>query len=169
MILLLTAWAADAEGERIVEEMPLLVRDGKWIAVERAYQRLLADHPSVITSEVHRMGAGAARARGDLLRTAQRLQRVRTGTVGHPESVGDLALLAENTGLVRVEADGVELATDALPFAPELRLAVEGAIEQTRAEGWFVGLLPVGTYRLGDRTFEVSPGFDAMQVVRPRE
>lgn len=161
------AFAVDAEGERIVEELPALVRDSKWLAVERAYVKLLERHPSVITSQVHRMGAIAARAEGDLLVAAQRLQRVRAGTEGHPEAVGDLKVLGDTTGLVRVEAGGRALAPEALPFAPDLRKATELAVARTSQDGYWIGLLPAGTYTVGERTFEVVPGLTELQVVRP--
>lgn len=158
MLLWSMAFALDAEGERVAEELLKYAADGKWNAVEAQYTRVLRDHPSQMTDELHRLGAQAARTNGDLLLSAQRLQRVPEASDDHAAAQQDLSVLQNGTGLVMVRARKT-FAPVAKPFAPDLRLAVDHAAEQVGDRGWFVGLLPVGDYQVDGVTLHVAPGF----------
>lgn len=167
MIVIAAAWAIDAEGERIAEELPKAAREGQWTLIERQYQRLVDQHPTVLSGPIHRLGAEAARSRGDLVLTAQRLMRVRPGAEGYDASVGDLDVLDRGTGLVMLQVSGdVALEAEQLPFAPDLRTAVQAAAQHVVEKGHFVGLLPVGSYRLGTQTFTVDAETVEPVVVR---
>lgn len=151
------AFAADPEGERLSEELERYVKDRKWTAVERTYERLVASHPDTLNNLIHQSASKAARSRGDLLLAAQRLQRTSRDGMAIDAIGADLKNLSETTGLVMFA--GKELTPASMPFAPDLRQAVIFAQEQIAANGYFVGLIPVGTYRLEGKEVKVEPGF----------
>ncbi|MCA9569704.1 MAG: hypothetical protein KC656_17780 [Myxococcales bacterium] len=163
--LLLAAWAVDGEGERIGEELVRHAMDGRWKAVDDQYVRLIAAHPDEVTGEHHRLAAQAAQASGALMLAAQRLQRVTAADPEHPAAARDLATLEQGTGLVMVAGRTLEAVQ--MPFAPELREAVTAAVAEVDAHGRFVGLLPIGDYRVDGATLQVVPGF-RWQVLAPR-
>lgn len=167
--LLAVAHAVDAEGERIAEELLRYAADGRWNAVGDQYERLLQTDPGGIPGELHRLGAQAARLEGELLLSAQRLQRVRVEDEAFEAARADLDVLHAGTGLVMVQVrdrDGFEALE--MPFAPELRVAVEQATEAVRREGRFVGLLPVGRYTVDGTPLQVRPGTSWQVLHIPR-
>lgn len=157
LLLLATAFAADAEGERLVDEYQRYVKDGKWVAVERTYERLLTHHPDSVNNPIHQAASRAARQRGELLLAAKRLARCDPKGLSRESIDDDLESLQTGTGLVMLV--GRQLTTPSMPFAPDLRQAVLGAQKQIEEQGWYVGLLPVGTYNLDAKEVQVSPGF----------
>lgn len=170
MILLglASAFAVDAEGERIAEELVRYAMDGRWNAVEAQYVRLLASHPAEVTGEIHRLGAQSARLEGRLLLSAQRLERVLPGDPAREDAVADRSTLEQSAGLTMVrvrDREGFQIVQQ--PFNPELKVAVQHATEVVREKGWFVGLLPAGAYRVDGATLTVHPGFD-WQVLTTR-
>ncbi|MEZ4318484.1 MAG: hypothetical protein R3F61_13310 [Myxococcota bacterium] len=163
-VLLTVAQAADPEADRIAESLVQSVREGEWRAVERRYTELVKAHPSGLSGPIHQTASQAARMRGDLLLAAQRLLRVRADGEGYDRAHADLKILEQSTGLVMVWAEptatDAALTPTAVPFAPDMKLAIENASAKLQSDGVFVGLLPTGEYTLGSRTFTVSPGFD---------
>jgi hypothetical protein len=166
-LLLATGWAFDAEGERIAEELLRYANDGRWGGVEDQYTRMIAEHPTMVTDEIHRLGAQSARLEGNLLLSAQRLQRVPSDSPDHAAARADLEVLASTTGLVMLDAGRATLAPVTMPFNPELRRAVQRAIERVSEDGYHVGLLPVGDYTLDGRVVTVRPGFEWQVLTRP--
>ncbi|MCA9570146.1 MAG: hypothetical protein KC656_20010 [Myxococcales bacterium] len=164
-LLLMSAQAEDREGERIAADLERLAGDSQWGGVERAYARLLADHPSALAGNLHLVAAQSARARGDMLLALQRIQRVTEDDAKHDEAVRELERLQSATRLVAIEASvGAVLSADAVPFDPTLKIAIDRAVERVAADGFFVGLLPAGAYKVGEQAFDLQVGTD-WQVV----
>lgn len=157
LLLLTTAFAVDAEGERLVDEYQRFVKDGKWTAVERTYARLLSDHPDSMSNAIHQSASRAARQRGELLLAAKRLFRCDPNGLARDAVDADLESLQTSTGLVMFV--GRKLQPSSMPFAPDMRQAVLTAQKQIEEEGWYVGLLPIGKYNLDAKEVEVMPGF----------
>jgi hypothetical protein len=165
LLLSLGAWAADPEAERISESIFAASRDRQWRAVERRYLQLVNDHPSGLNGAIHMMAAESAREEGRLLRVAQRLQHVRPDEEGGDTARQALERLQKETGLVYIGlSEKAKLIPEAVPFAPDLKAAIEHASAELEANGAFVGLLPVGTYSLGSMKVEVRPGFGIQSV-----
>ncbi|MCB9674005.1 MAG: hypothetical protein H6737_02755 [Alphaproteobacteria bacterium] len=161
ILAMMAAFAADPEAERISEALLQSVKEGEWRAVERRYLELVRDHPAGLDGLIHQTGAQAARQRGELLLASQRLLRVRETETGYRHAAADLDLFREQTGLVMLHvAEPGPLKAATMPFLPDMRLAIENASAALESTGYYVGLLPVGEYTLGPRTFEVTPGFD---------
>lgn len=168
LLLSLSAFAADPEAERIAESIYSAARDRQWKAVERRYVQLIDDHPSGLDGKIHMMGAEAARADGRLLQVAQRLQRVLPSEEGGPTAQEALERLESATGLVYIGmTEKAELVPDKVPFAPDLKAAIETASAELKSNGSFVGLLPAGSYTLGDLRIDVRPGFGVQSVGDP--
>lgn len=161
VLLLTSAFALDAEGERVGEELVRYAVENKWGAVEDQYVRMVAQHPTMITDEIHRLGAQAARFEGRLMVSVQRLQRVHHDSPERTRASEDLGVLERTTGLVMVNGSrSATLVAVPMPFAPELRKAVQVAANELAAEGHFVGLLPAGDYTLNGTALKVLPGFE---------
>lgn len=151
----------DAEGVRLGEELQALAASNNWVGVERKYAELVRNHPRSLDGGSHLLGAQAAQSRGDLMLAAQRWQRVLPADPTHPQAKAELERVARGARLVALEnPERLVLTRSELPFDPGLKLAVERAAALAQRDGLFVGLLPLGTYSLGDTTLEVGSGFD---------
>ena len=161
-LLLLTAFASDdREGARLIAEIGRHAADSQWKGVDRTYKRLLEDHPGSLTGGAHLVAAQAARSQGDLLLALQRAQRVSADDELAGEATAIVERLSTTTRLVVLEASiGAELGTTVSTFDPTVRAAMDLARRQLAEHGVFVGLLPVGSYTLGERTVELSAGMD---------
>ena len=165
MFAVLTAWAmtpsgaiVDAEGERVLEELIRYSRDNLHKPADIQYAKLIRSHPTMITDDVHQLGANAARGLGDLVGAAQRLRRIAPGSELGQQAAAALQTLEATYGLVMVSAGSLEPV--AMPFAPEARTIVTRASEQVGSTGLFVGLLPVGEYRVDGEARAVVAGWD---------
>lgn len=157
----LAAPHVDAEGVRLGEELRALAASNNWIGVERKYGELLRNHPRSLDGGSHLLGAQAAQSRGDLMLAAQRWQRVPPADPAHPQANAELERVARGARLVALEnPDRLPLTRAELPFDPGSRVAIERAAMAVERDGLFVGLLPMGTYELGDTTLQVGSGFD---------
>ncbi len=162
------AGPADAEAERLREELVRMAERNTWAAVDRAYRGLL-DLGAALRASEHLLGGQAALAAGDPLLAWHRFRRAEapppntapadaeawesaTGEAAHLERrYGKVALCvgpARLPVLVRPEA----------PFAQQERDAVARVAEALRAGRCHRGLLPVGAYSLDGEPFEVSAG-----------
>lgn len=168
LLITMTALALDAEGERVGEELVRYAMENKWSAVEDQYVRMVEQHPTMITTEIHLLGAQAARFEGRLMASVQRLRRVRDGSPDETKAEEHLLLLERGAGLVMVTArPPATLVAVPMPFAPELRKAVQVAAEELATTGQFVGLLPAGDYTLDGTAVQVHPGFEWQVLTGP--
>ena len=154
--------ALEAEHTRLSEEMRMLASRNAWRGVEDSYGKLEALHDRGVELTVDDVwyGAQAARSLGDLSTAYARLQTAQS--LGSNDAIDQWVEEIESSyGRVELSIDphyegSFALTPAEMPFDPEGRGAIESAqksIGETRA---YRGLLPLGQYELGDRSFEVS-------------
>jgi len=149
------ARARAAEARRLRQEVIQAAKAGRHEAVDRTYRTLIAmDEP--VPSDVHLMGADAARSRGDVLHALARLQRA-----GSTEQLTDLQ---DRYGAVRLSVPVGATLSDGGHFAPDEIAAVQWTRDALAADGRYVGLLPAGTYTVAGREVVVPAG-DLVAVV----
>ncbi|MEZ4317910.1 MAG: hypothetical protein R3F61_10410 [Myxococcota bacterium] len=153
------AFAVDNEGIRLAGELESMLKESKWLGVEKAYVKLVNNHPQTLRPAHHLAGAEAAKARGELLLASQRLMRIPEGVDEHAQARAELELFEHQTRLVVLQDPG-ELVPEAQPFNPALQDAIQFASRQLDETGHYVGLLPSGRYTLQGRPFSVGSGFE---------
>jgi hypothetical protein len=152
-----------AEYLRLSTEIRSLSDRNAWTGVERAYVAAAATLQPLSYRD-HVAGAAAAGARGDAATARQRLHLAHR--LREDRKIVEW-LWALDTDYGRVEltsALGVLLHPTQRPFDPSQARAVRFAAQSVAQSGLFVGLLPVGAYRLGDEEFQVQAGTSAVQV-----
>ncbi len=160
---------AEAEHERLSDEMDRLAERNVWAGVERKYREL--ERLGVeLTEEDYLHGATAARELGDMLSCYRRLKEAaRLG--GSKEVVDWLWDIDNNYGqveLISVPARSAELSAKEMPFDPNQRKAVEAAIKSAKEDGIFVGMLPKGEYVFAGQPFKIEPGVSVRIEVSPK-
>ncbi|MBN1336210.1 MAG: hypothetical protein JXB39_09640 [Deltaproteobacteria bacterium] len=153
-----------AEHHRLSDELQRLVERQIWVGAEHKFR---ACEALAVALEFRDLlnGAYAARGLGDAAASYERLRKAAV-LEASKEVVDWLWALDTLYGKVVLSTNppkGVELRAEALPFAPDQRAAVEFAATRLRNEGRFEGLLPSGSYVLGDIPFQVVPGV-AIQI-----
>jgi len=145
-----------AEARRLRGELVQVAKASRHDAVDRLYKQLV-DIDEPIPADIHQLGADAARARGDLLRTAARLHRA--------EADDDLADLASRFGTVRLSVPLGASLTGEERFAPDEIASVQWTVTELARDGRYVGLLPAGTYQVAGRDVVVPAGGHVAVVV----
>ncbi len=161
---------AQAERDRLLEEMRTRSAARQWAAVERAYRQLHALGLEV-PFEAHVLAAHAAQSSGDVEGAILRLEAA-LAVRPDPEVRSWLNELRQAYGRVVLETrGGTGLLLEPLEpfFQPDRRAQVEAAARALAQTGTYVGMLPVGRYRLGDREFDVSPGVAVQVTLSARE
>lgn len=161
----------EAELERLTEDLQRFSDRQIWDGVERRYEQILALEGVKIPREVHLQAAHAARSRGDMLATLERLERAEA-IESDEEVLGWITEITEIYGrveLMTVPARSVEMTAEVMPFAPDQRKVVEIAITELSDEGVFIGMLPAGKYRLAGKEFEVIPGVSTKVELSAKE
>ncbi|MCB9674923.1 MAG: hypothetical protein H6737_07385 [Alphaproteobacteria bacterium] len=168
MWLVATAFGADMEGLRLAGELESYLQENKWGGVEKAYVKLVRNHPQTLAPAHHLAGAEAAKNRGELMLAAQRLSRIPEGAAEFTQAQADLDLFEHQTRLVIIDQPG-KLDSTVLPFNPSLRAAMDFAKAELERAQYFVGLLPSGEYSLDGVPFQVTQGFQfsVVHVERP--
>lgn len=160
------AWGDDiaaSERQRLSAEMVRLAQRNAWSGVERAYLGIveLGLEPS---REQHLLGADSARDRGDVLNMIVRYEEA-LAVEPSDEVIArrDAALAA--FGKVKLTAPpGTAFSVAEPPFLPDRVAAVDFAASTLARDGHFDGFLPVGSYTLGDTTFDVAAHSEAIVV-----
>ena len=162
------AKARAAEVRRLSQEVQRHAKENRFAGVERDYARVIQ-----LTSDVdpilHVYAAQAAQGRGDALMALARFQRVPEGSEASLVAAESFNSLVQRYAFVRISAvAGVDM-TGPVPFSPSEASAVRFAIEQLKAHGWYLGLLPVGQYVIPgvDRTATFFNGGGSYDVVTP--
>jgi len=159
------AWSGThEEGElsRIIDDLESLAERQVWNGVDRRYEQIMALEGVTVPREIHLTAAHAARSMGDMHATYLRLERA--AKQQRTEEI-DAWMREIQEDYARVElvlepARSVELEAEAMPFAPDQRQQVERAIEAMKQDGYFLGMLPEGSYFMGGERFEVIAGVD---------
>lgn len=170
------ALACDAaEKIRLADEQESLAARNAWTGVERTYEALLATKCE-LGFEQHFLGAEAAKLLGKVYEQHTRLQ---TSLALAPESSDEFpdrgksaiqgAIDAIEQAYRRVEIIGDPrrrpvLSRPEMPFATDQRKAVEWATKVVSETGSFKGMLPLGSYVVGEQSFTAEAGAD-WQVV----
>lgn len=167
----------DAELKRLKTELQTLARKGAWSGADRTYRSLVARQVPLDNPD-HLVGYEAARQLGEPTQALRRVQRVRPPASDDADPSWEtsreiLESLALNYGLVVVVVgDGrdASLKRPHMPFAPDLRSAVERAAQVLEERRELRGLLPVGTYEIDGTSFTVEAGADWQTVIlEPRQ
>jgi hypothetical protein len=171
------AWSGEAEAERyrLSEELLKLAQKNAWTGVERTFQQLDA-----LPLEIgdHVLGAQAAMEAGDMHKALARLQiGLRNAEASDDpnspfqQAKGMEASLRERYGTVHIvlydDSKIAALFRNPLPFSAQERQAISFAqarLSETRA---FLGMLPLGTYRLDDVEIVVEAGTAILEVRIP--
>lgn len=157
MLLAALAWAGDSEGARLKGELQRHAQQNQWTGVERTYRKLLIDHPlEALDGYAHMQAAIAARTQGHLLAALQRLQRVPADAPEFEDAEALTQRLRSSTRLVELRARGLE--PSQAPFDPTLARAIGEARRQLDEKGWFVGLVPSGTYVVDGEELHIPAG-----------
>lgn len=164
--------AAEAEHTRLADDMKRLSGRNAWKGVDDAYRRMetLATEEGVALSyRDHFLGASAARELGDINAVYTRLQRALA--VEKTEEVTSwLADLNQNFGQVALRIDAKypgdrSLAISEMPFDPAQRRVIEAAQLALQNSRVYEGILPLGQYTFGDKSFAVQAGGGAAVAV----
>lgn len=159
----------EAEHQRLSSEMTQMAQRQSWAGVEKTYEELEKLAVDMTFDDLMH-GAYAARALGDVQDAYQRLKSA-AKINGTKEIVDWLYTIDANYGhvdLVATPPRGVELACAELPFDPDMRVAVQAAMEEVKSAGTFSGLLPRGAYVYAGQPFSVEPGIAVKIEVSPR-
>ena len=149
--------ADQAEHVRLSSEMRRLAQRNIWTGVERAYQESEALQTPLSFTD-HVVGAHAAHARGDLATARERLMAAHR--LKEDPMVLDW-LWTIDTRFAQVElhtVPGKTLEFSVPVFQPDLNRVLEHAATSLQSSGSYAGLLPIGQYSLGGKTFEVTAG-----------
>lgn len=174
LLLLSLAFAGtreDAELQRYVDEMAQFSERQAWAGVERTYSKVMELEGVEVPRDLHLTAAHAARATGDMARVVERLGRAQAIERTDEEQAW-LASIREaysNVELRTVPARSVELEVSEMPFEPDMRLAIERATTALDEGGEFVGMLPVGSYSLAGKPFDVVAGYTAHVELSSKE
>lgn len=149
---------AEARLVQLRETIEKLAAKNHWNGVERQWTELVAlDLP--IPVELWRIGAQAARLRGDTWNAYQRLVQVLKLTPDDPDALAQMREIRDHYGRVtvwRVEATPIALTAAETPFHPDQRASITFAAETLAETGGFDGMLPRGTYTLGPHSLVVG-------------
>lgn len=161
-----------AEAQRIASELRDRVVAGRWEAADGSYQRLRALPAPLLSYEDHYNGYLAARALGDAIAQAERLEAARAI---RPTEDTDFALATLMAWYGRAELrvhrrvqPTPALEIEVMPFEPDQRRVLETANASLQATGAYDGLLPLGMYRLGSARFEIVGEETPVQVLVKR-
>jgi hypothetical protein len=160
---------AEAEHDRVADEMERLAERKIWPGVERKFVELEElDAPMRLGDLL--IGAYAARELGDVAAAYTRLKSAAKikGTKVIVDWLWDIDNNYGHVDLVAVPARSAELTAVTMPFDPNQRRAVDSAIKLSKQDGAFRGLLPAGAYSFAGQKFEVVPGISVKIEVSPR-
>lgn len=157
--------AGEAEHTRLADEMKRLSGRNAWKGVDDAYKRLealAADEGLTLTYRDHFLGASAARELGDINAVYTRLQRA-LALEKTEEVTSWLADLNQNFGQISLRIDSKypgdrSLSISEMPFDPAQRRVIEAAQLALQQSRTYQGILPLGSYTFGDKTFTIDAG-----------
>jgi hypothetical protein len=162
--------AEHSEHLRLSVELQQAITQGNTAYAESVFAQLLAYAPlgEVLTRDDWWYGAEAARMLGkaDLWR-----ERLFQGLKLSPDErlSQTLGYIDNNFGRVELVASGpIELQADSL-LDPDQQRVVEAVKNQLWQGEAYTGLLPVGSYRLGDTSFTVAAGTQVRVQLRQEE
>ena len=161
-----TALACDmAEKLRLAEEEKKLASRNAWSGVERSYEALLETKCDLSFDE-HFLGAESARVLGKTWEQYERLERA-VAIEDKAEIREAMESIDANYGRVDIRGNARRRPTierPEMPFAPDQRKSIEWSQTVINNTGSFYGMLPQGSYVVGDMDVTVELG-EEFQVV----
>ena len=166
-----------SEYQRLIEQITNYAERNAWPAVARTFRDLEALDDDPLTPADLFLGAQAARALGDAHTCQQRLLRAFEKNLSSskefdPRASQWLGELQQFYGRVDIRHRGNDARLRAVdpPFQSDRKSAIDFAAEELAKSRRFDGLLPAGSYVLGEHTFEVEPTMDSQRFrLRVRE
>ncbi len=158
----------EAEFRQLREETVRLAEKNAWAGVETKFLEMSA-LPVDMPVEVVRLGADAARNRGDIWLAYQRLLVVMQKAPEDAQVHEQVRALRERFGRLtvrRVEAKAIALTVREIPFSPDERGAIEHAAAVLQETGGFDGMLPAGDYDLGTYHIRIFAGLTPVVIQR---
>lgn len=153
------------EYQRLTEEVARLAAKNAWSGVERTFLALQATG-FPLSFEDWVAGAQSARTLGDARATRERLEAAKT--LREDRSVIDwLWNLDTQFGKVSLACDPgsyITLIPKQTPFDPDQMRAIEHARAEIHDRCFFDGLLPAGQYEFYNRTIDVRPKVNTVQI-----
>ncbi len=179
LLFLFHAWAgtAQAEVQRLDQEMAHLAQRAIWKGVDRKYRQLMELKGAKVPGRLHLLGAQAARQLGDLGAAHERAQRALEADPSDGETVEEasrwLADFLVNYGEVRIvlapDFTGRPTITsiDGFGFDPRLRQVLASAEAELASTRRYEGFIPLGRYRIGSTRFDIFGGPRVDVVAEP--
>lgn len=169
--------ARSSEYKRLIEQITNYAERNAWPAVARTFLELEALEDDPLTPADLFLGAQAARALGDAHTCQQRLLRAFEKNISgsdefDPRASRWLGELQQFYGRVDIRHRGNDAVLRAAepPFQSDRKAAIDFASAELAKNRRFDGLIPAGTYVLGEHTFEVEAQMDSQRVrLRVRE
>lgn len=145
--------SAKAESQRLQGELRSLAQRNAHAGVDRAYRELVKLGCPIAAVD-HTTGGTASRSLGDIASARARLR-----AAGDTSGVADLDRRFSSVVIAKRGKKERALAlTSAMPFEPDARAAIERAQKEVTDTGAFNGYLPLGSYTVGSKSFEVKAG-----------
>jgi hypothetical protein len=164
--------AAEAERERLDEELRRLFQRTTWDGVELAYARLLALQSAGVAPlpAQHELAADAALQQGDVAAARERLLRARDGGGEVDRLEARIADLDVRFGRVDLTVGPKRLRAmppvpSVAPFGADERAAIAFAARALAESGRFVGMLPRGSYLVAGVDLQVKNDGSTSTVV----
>lgn len=159
---------AEAERNRLQEELVKLSQKNAWAGVERIF-RQLEGLGVELTLEDHLLGAQASMEGGDMLTALIRLQagvslaiQSSDPATSYQHAKGLIGEIQSHYGLVHIvihdEGMVPALFRNPMPFSAQERQAIAHAQAHLVERHAFMGLLPAGQYRLDVEQIEIEAG-----------
>lgn len=163
----------EAEAKRLTQEMERLASRNHWTGVERNFITLsaLASKGVDVPKYAYLLGASSAKSLGDAQSAYERLMAAdRLGS--DDDTQYGLAELYANYGWVELSVaaswkDPLEIASLEPSFDPTFARTIELASKKLSSERSYVGLLPIGRYRVGHERFDVDGGPKVQLALKP--
>ncbi len=161
---------AEAEHQRLAEEMRKFASRNAWRGVEASYNKMLAlqKEGATLKYDDHMLGVEAAREFGRVTQVHERLTRAHA-VKPTPQTEQWIADIDASYRRVKLSADPrfeaeVALKPSMVPFDPGQRAAIGAAAHEITGGRNFEGLLPFGDYSFGDQTFTLTA--ETQELVR---
>jgi hypothetical protein len=157
--------ANEAELVRLTAELKKHLSKNQNKGANDAYEAILKLKKVTVPADVHYMGGLASRALGDLIAAMTRFEKAAAG--GLAEAKEEVAAIKSRFGQVEIakqKKENRELTIDEPPFDPIARGAVDFAKAAVADKGKFEGWLPVGSYKLGSKSFTVTANAKTLKV-----
>ncbi|TVQ89940.1 MAG: hypothetical protein EA397_13345 [Deltaproteobacteria bacterium] len=163
--------ARSSEYQRLADQLTNYAERNAWPAVSRTFLELEALDGDPLTPSDLFIGAQGARALGDMQTCQRRLLRAFEKNISGAEDFDPrasqwLGEIQQHYGQVDIRHRGQDARLRSVdpPFQTDRRAAISFAADELEKSRRFEGLLPAGSYTLGNQTFEVEAGTESQRI-----